>query len=201
MTVTIVVEGETDRPVAHKLALDAGFPLHTIYNARGKPNLDRDLLRYNQAARTSPWFVLRDLDADQRCPGEVVSALVRKPGRWMALRLAVREMESWLLADAPALARFLGVPPSRIPTNPDAEPDPKQSLVNLARRSSSRELRSMAPQAGHSSPVGPLYASAVIRFATNYWSVDRAEEHSESLRRARAALRTLAKSWRHHAGH
>lgn len=198
-----VVEGDTDRPVAHKLAQDAGFDLSAkdVIDSGGKSQLDLRVHGYNRAARGSPWFVLRDLDSDERCAGRVVADLIGRPARWMSFRLAIREVESWLLADQEAIAEFLGIDPRQVPTDPDAEANPKQALVDLARRSPSASLRQgMVPRPGEARSVGPLYAFNVIQFGTSTWDVGRAAQRSDSLRRARVALKKLARRWKAYAG-
>lgn len=53
----------------------------------------------------------------------------------MCFRIAVREVEAWLLADAEQAAGFLAVPLARIPAEPETLPDPKATLIALAGRS------------------------------------------------------------------
>ena len=86
---------------------------------------------------------------------------------------AVREVEAWLLADAARLGRFLGVPAARIPLSPDTLRNPKQEMVNLARRSRSRSIREdLVPRPEGGRQVGPAYTSRLIEFvqgAANGW--------------------------------
>ena len=113
----------------------------------------------------------------------------------MCFRLAVRAIESWLLADAEQLAAFLRVSSAKIPVNPDGEHDPKMTLVNLARYSTKKNIREdMVPREGSGGKVGPGYVGRVIEFA-QLWRPEVAAERSDSLRRCLAALETL-KTWR-----
>ena len=156
MSLAIVVEGDTDLPVVRKLALDAGLPISVEIDCAGKSRLDEDLPGYNAAAQGWPWFVLRDLDDDAPCAGELLRVRSFSPSRWMCFRIAVREMEAWLLADTEALADFLQIREEWIPINPDAEADPTASLVRLARRSKSSAIRrAMVPGGRGSAAVGP----------------------------------------------
>jgi hypothetical protein len=124
-----------------------------------------------------------------------------KPSPWMCFRLAVRATESWLMADAAALASFLTVDERWVPTEPDSILNPKVALVDLARRSRKAQVRrEMTPPQGASVSVGPLYAANIINFAMNHWSLERACKRSDSLRRARKALRDLGSRWRHYVG-
>lgn len=199
--VIAVFEGDTDLPVVRKLAGDAGLPISVPIDCGGKSQLDAELFRYNQAAKGSPWFILRDLDDDAPCAGDFLHRREFRPTAWMCFRIAVRELEAWLLADTEGVAEFFKVSPSQIPLDPDREADPTQSLVNLVRRSRSSALRkAMIPKPGGHAAVGPLYEAKIIEFGELHWDLDRACQRSESLRRAREALRALARRWLTHVG-
>lgn len=197
MTVSVVVEGDTDLPVVRKLARDAGLQISVEIDCAGKGRLDEDLPAFNSAAKGSPWFVLRDLDQDAPCAGEFISSIGIQISRWMCFRIAVRELESWLLADVKGLAEFLRVKPEWVPANPDLEPDPTITLVSLARRSRSRSIqRAMAPAHNSGAVVGPLYEARIIEFGEIYWDLERACSRSPSLQRARKAFQSLGRSWK-----
>lgn len=190
--VAAVVEGPTDAAVAERLLEHVGLALGPVYGLRGKAYNDQRLKGYNNAARFAPWLVLRDLDRDGPCASALVDALLPAPSSHMRFRVAVREMEAWLLADAGALSRHLSVPIGQIPSNPDDLPDPKRALVQIAQRSSKREIRrDMAPRAGSGAMVGPGYTTFVVEFARTRWRPEVAAIQSPSLARCIAALKTL----------
>ena len=108
MSLALVVEGDTDLPVARKLAQDANLHVFTEMDAGGKHNIDAEIGDYNGAAKGSPWFVLRDLDQDAPCAGRFLGGIGFRPSKWMCFRLAVRELESWLLADEEGSPRSSG---------------------------------------------------------------------------------------------
>jgi hypothetical protein len=109
--------------------------------------------------------------------------------------VAVRAVEAWLLADAERLAAFLGIRAALIPRDPDAEHDPKTTLVNLARRSRRRAIREdIVPREGSGGRVGPGYVGRLIEFVTaaeNGWRPGVAAGRSDSLRRCLEALQVL----------
>ena len=79
-------------------------------------------------------MVLTDLD-DGPCPSDLIGGWLTSPRHPnLILRVAVREVEAWLLADAGNLAKFLGIDEARIPAIPEEIRDPKAMLVELARQ-------------------------------------------------------------------
>ncbi len=193
----MVVEGDTDLPVARKLVRDAGLDVALELDCAGKSQLDEHLSGYNAAAQGSPWFVLRDLNGDALCAAALLEQRRFKPSQWMCFRIAVREMEAWLLADAHEFSAFFDVEETLVPGDPDAEADPTTVIVNLARKSRSGAIRrALVPPPGSSTVVGPLYEAKIIEFGERHWNLARAARRSESLRRARKALRGLGVAWR-----
>lgn len=189
--VTVAVEGPTDAAVVRAMLRASKIAVVAEHGGRGKDQLDLRLRAYNRAAAHGPWLVVRDLDHDAGCAPTLVKALLPEPNRLMALRIAVRKIESWLLADHEGISKFLGIPRATCPPNPDASDDPKRDLVALARRGR-RDIRAdMVPRAGQTVSVGPAYTSRVIEFAGRDWNPDRGAQRSESLRRCLAALRRL----------
>lgn len=181
---TAAVEGFTDQPVVTRIAESTGWEVHRFYGGRGKSQLDAALAGYNHAAQYSPWFVLRDLDRDQECAAEIVSALLPGAASQMVFRVAVRQVEAWLLADAQTLATFLRTPITAIPPDPESLPSAKRALVDVARHSRSMSVReAMIPLEGASTQVGPGYAGLVTQYAREHWRPDAAAEVSDSLER------------------
>lgn len=140
--VTAAVEGLTDEAVAERLINHAGGKLGNVHGRRGKGFLRRQIDGYGQAARRSPWLVLVALDMDAECPVGLVRIWLEKPGNtFLCFRVAVREVESWLLADRETLAAYLHVRSGRIPSNPERLEDPKRVVIDVASRSTSRAIR------------------------------------------------------------
>lgn len=109
-----------------------------------------------------------------------------------ALRVAVRMIESWLLADSEAVSIALSVPRKRVPNEPDLLLNPKESLVNLARASSRVAVRSaLVPRQRSGAQVGPDYLAFMSRFVKEQWRPQAAAAHSPSLARALVRLQEL----------
>jgi hypothetical protein len=91
----------------------------------------------------------------------------------------------------------LAVSPARLPYDPDALPQPKHAMVNLARHSRSQAIRrEMVPSEGTGAVVGPLYAARLREFASTTWNPGEAAQRSGSLSRCLRALATLGQDAR-----
>jgi hypothetical protein len=111
----------------------------------------------------------------------------------MYFRVAVREVESWILADRATLAQFLGVTVGKVPRDPDTLDNPKREIVNLAQHSRRREIREdMVPRPKSGRIEGPAYASRVIEYASTLWRPSVAAKYSDSLRRCCLVLQRLS---------
>lgn len=186
------VEGIIDEAVARKLIIETGGFPRTVYGKTGKAFLHQKIQGFNNAAKVWPWLVVVDLDDDAECAPPFCTRWVPDPSPYLCFRVAVREVESWLMADAETLASFLGLSPTSIPKDPEGLDDPKGEMVNLARRSRRAWIRKdMVPRQGSGRPVGPAYASRMIEYVQNSWRPEVAGRQAESLRRAIACLRRV----------
>jgi hypothetical protein len=193
--VNMLVEGTIDEFVTRRLLDHVGLVAGNAYGRNGKVGLLKSLPKYNQAARFAPWFVVVDLDWDAECAPLIVNQWLPKPETGMRLRIAVRAIESWIMADFESLSIFLAVSSSKLPRLPDLDPHPKQTFVNVARTSRKKSIREdIVPRQGSGAQVGPRYTSRLIEFATQHWRPDEAMKRSDSLRRCVHALSTLT-SW------
>jgi hypothetical protein len=191
--VSIAVEGTSDVAIVARILALARCSVGTVYGQSGKHTIDSRVFGYNNAARFAPWFVLRDLDSDAPCAPDLARTVLPAPATWMRFRIAVREAECWLLADPEALSGFLRVRAALVPGNPEALPDPKLTLVNLARSSRSAVIRDdMVPARGVSAVVGPGYVARVSEFARNHWRPSVARRNSPSLDKCIARVTELS---------
>ena len=178
------VEGPTDEVVLRRVIEHYGATLGAVYGKNGKPTLLKQLPGYNHAAQFHPWIVLVDLDQDADCAPPIRAHWLPNPAPNMLFRIAVREVESWLLADRETLASFLGVPLGRVPVQVEALDDPKAALVNIARTSRRRDIRAdMVPRDGSGRVVGPAYTSRLIEYSQGAWRPHVAVRYSDSLAR------------------
>jgi Domain of unknown function (DUF4276) len=192
--VNLLVEGLLDEAVLQKIIQSiGGIQTGTTYGKKGKQYLKREINRWNRAAVNMPFVCLVDLD-DDPCPSGLIEAWLpegRQPD--FLLRVAVHMVEAWLLADRENMAAFLGVALAQIPAYPDREDNPKQALVNAARRSSKKAIKqSLVPAQGSTSSVGTAYMSDVSRFVIQEWNITNARRNSPSLNRALDAVQRWA---------
>ena len=190
LTISAAVEGLLDEAVICRLITYVGCAPGTVYVKNGKGALRQKLAAYNRAAQNSPWVILVDLDNDYVCAPALRRAWLPNPAP--RFRVAVREVEAWLMADSETLANFLDVSQSKIPANPEAVSDAKLAMVNLARTSRRRDIQEdMPPRPGSGRAVGPAYTSRLIEYTNWHWRPGVAAQRADSLRRALDCLRQL----------
>ena len=194
MTVVyLAVEGEVDMPVAERLIRHVGLEPCRAIVAGGAPKLDPRIPELIRSAVGINWLVLRDLDRAS-CAPQLLQALVanRDPAR-SSIRIPVRSVESWLLADVEGFAETFSVHSNRLPNRPDDLPDPKLHLVNVCRASrQSKVRRTIPPRTGSNRSVGPEYVSRISSFVRNAWDPERGARRSPSLQRTISALQRRA---------
>lgn len=190
--VSAAVEGDVDEAILSKIVEGLGISLGGVFGRSGKQYIHQRLDSYNKAARFYPWIILLDLDSDAPCAPTLVSQRMPRPSKLLSFRVAVRAVESWLLADQKEFATFMGVRKGALPDSPDLLPDPKAFVVELARNSRKKHIRSeLVPRVGSGKRVGPAYTSRMMEFSLYNWNPVRAEPLSESLSRCRAGIRQL----------
>ena len=188
--VKAAVEGKLDDAIVRRLVANAGAEIVNVYRADGRANLISRIRGYAAAARYDRWLVLCDLDQDECAPKFVASA-VQNPPALFCFRVAVRSVESWLLAD-PGLAAHMEISLALLPHEPDSEPHPKQTLIRLAQRSRNRDIRLNVGGTHGTSDTPILYNSFFSDFVESDWDLAQAARRSDSLRRAMEAVSRLA---------
>jgi hypothetical protein len=190
--VQVVVEGLTDEYVVRTILKYAGLICEKVQH-KSKPQLPMSITRYNQAAQYRNWLVVLDLDHDAACAVTYRQRLLAHQTPGFQLRIAVRAIEAWLLADQERIAAYLGVSRQRIPVYPDQLDNPKATLIELVRHSPNKKLREdmATPPDKHPNQIGPGYAARILEFvehAEDLWRPDVAAENSDSLARCIRAL-------------
>jgi len=192
VAISAAVEGIADEAVVRKLILAAGAHPGPVYGKSGKPALRTRINGFNNAARHAPWLVLVDLNGEEDCAPPLRASWLPAPAPLICFRVAVRQVEAWLMADGEELAKYLSVAGKHVPGDPESLPNAKVAMVNVARRSRRRAIREdMVPREGSGRAVGPAYTSRLIEYIETQWRPAVAAARSESLRRAIACLERL----------
>ncbi len=170
-----------------------GFPSVTGGFGQIKKKCDA-FLRMADADRHT--LLLTDLD-NAECPATLIKDWFFVGGDNTAVlppqvifRVAVREVEAWLMADKDDFAKFLGISSSNFADAPETLPDPKQFFLNVLRRKATRKkIRDMLPTG--KAHIGVAYNEKLCEFINNFWSIDRACAKAPSLQKALSALGRL----------
>jgi len=173
------------------------FLVGDCFNERGKDRMKKKISGFNKAAKGMPYLVLTDLD-NAECPLVILSEWLTQPKPPNLLfRIAVKEVEAWLLAHREAFAKFLGISVDLIPPgDADRIPDPKLLLINLGRRSRKRKLReAIVPEPNSTAKMGKDYNGQLSEFVNKSWQVASAQTNSPSLERAMNALINFQPTW------
>lgn len=159
----------------------------------GNGYLRTRLKAFCEMAHHRPLLVITDLDT-ARCPADLRLRWLgglRQPTA-LLIRVAVTEVEAWLLADHVSMTALLGRNAARhLPDEPDLVMNPKSLLLDLARRAP-REIRSdLCAAAGAIARQGIAYNARLCGFVQDNWDPQRAASKSISLRRCRHRLAEL----------
>ncbi len=184
-SVILAIEDELSEAISTKILKNFGIGIITVLSEGGNAYLRQKAPELNRSANGIDIFLLTDLNSSERCPVELINSWIKGPlNPRFLLRVAIMEVESWLMADREGLAHFLAIPVNRIPTNTDDIPDPKEFLVSLARKSKKRKLRDeLVPKQGARIPIGYGYNTRLIEFVREHWNIERAAAVSPSLQR------------------
>ena len=191
MFVTLAVEDALSEAVARRLMAEY-IPRAEVFDVVGASGIDsvkKQITGMNHRARyVGPVLVLADLDKPQSCPPALVRDLTGglPISPRMLVRIAVLEIESWILADREGMAQWLGVASNVVFPHPENLDDPKRAFVQLASRSQNRRLReSIAPRRVlGTNRTGPDYNETVSEFVSQHWNPEVARLGSPSLDRA-----------------
>ena len=194
----LVVEDELSEAVLGAILRQSGrpFAVGVAYRRGGFGYLRANVEGFNNGAKGTPYFLLTDLDKNECAPTLIQEWLTAPLHPNLIFRVAVHEVEAWVLADREAFAGFLGIHPRNIPSEVDSIQDPKGELVSLARTSPKRELRNaLVPRAGSTARVGRDYNGRLSEFVRSDWRLDESKRLSPSLLRAVNAVKAFEPQW------
>lgn len=162
-------------------------------NAHGFGKIKRDILKYNNAAKYMPFFIITDLDKKE-CAVSLINEWFNntKKEPELIFRVAIKEIDAWILADRNGIAKALNVSQSNIPAEPEKIEDPKAFLMQTAKKSKNREIRENFPPKDAFAHQGPLYNILLTNFVSEEWNLTEARQHSKSLEKAYNALKEFA---------
>lgn len=172
------------------------YATRTIYNRGGYGYLRQNINGFNHAAKGVPFLVGTDLDTYE-CPAALIQEwVIGQRHDNLLIRVAVREVEAWVLADRKNFAKFLGIREALLPDDVERIPDPKQELIRIARHARSRDLRDdLCPPPNSTRKVGPNYNARLAIFVQRHWDPNAASERAESLARAIDRLIAFRPTW------
>lgn len=194
MTLYIVSEDQLSEAVMRKMvAKSSSTHIKDIVpmGKKGRGYIKKRINDFNNQ-NTLPFFVLADLDRDE-CAPVLIKKWIRRPLQQnIVFRFAVREVESWLLADTKGFSHYTKLEHSLLKkevNTPDELPDPKETLIALVDRCKNRSLKNdIVRKEKFSYKQGPGYNSRLINYVDNYWEIERAASVSESLKKAMDSL-------------
>lgn len=198
--INIVIEDDLSEVVVKVILdqIDKHFVVHHCFpdlkrsgSSRGYGYIKKRIKGFNQAAKGMPFLVLTDLDFGSCAPELIKEWLPFPKHPNLIFRVAVREVEAWVLADRKAFANFLGIDQKVIPPNVDNKvDDPKKFLINITKRTRKKYIRNaIIPGPGSTATVGPDYNGTLIQFVRNKWRLKEAIKHSDSIKRTYRALK------------
>ncbi len=191
----VIVEDVLSEAVMQRLLSYVGYTGTATYRVmRGNNRIREGIPKYVGACRFYPHIILTDLDQFP-CPTALIDNwnLGTTP-KSMMFRVAVREVEAWLMADRETFSWFLSVAKEKIPFDPEREVDPKRCLFGIVRKSRKRRLiEEIIPTSG--AHIGPLYNMHLCSFVQDHWRLEVAAENSPSLAKCIERLISFVKEY------
>jgi hypothetical protein len=198
LPLTLATEDELSEAITTRIL--AEFPpilIGTLLRKNGYGYLRSRMRNFCEIARNSPVLIVTDLDT-YVCPVGLRLDWIRQLSipSGLLLRVAVREIESWLLADHDAMIGLFGrLARRRLPDKPDTLADPKDFLLDLARIGPRPVRSALRAEPGAIAKQGLGYNRLLCDLVRASWCPRRAAERSPSLRRAMDRIQELATSY------
>lgn len=191
--VGLATEDALSEAVGKRLLAEIEQPAEVdlCFRKSGYGYLRANMKKWCELAALRPVVLITDLDQSD-CPAALLDdwyAGTARPAN-LILRVAVREVESWLLADHIAMRQLLGNK-GKLPVEPDLVPDPKQHLLALAKKARREVRQDLIQETGAAASQGLGYNARLTDLVVYSWSPTRAANRSPSLRKALVRLREL----------
>lgn len=192
--VALATEDALSEAIGKRLLMDAGYGFEPspLLRKNGFGYLRSRMDSWCEMAKRKPILLITDLDT-AACPQALREDWIgsRKPAENLVLRIAVREIEAWLLADHQAFRTLIGNR-GTLPPDPDLLADPKQFLLRLVAKQARREIREdLVANAGAIASQGIGYNSRLCQLVATVWDPARASTRSRSLQKARNRIAEL----------
>ncbi len=194
--IAIATEDPLSEAIALRLIADIPTP-HVVQHKLGKTGngyLRSKMGSWYQMAQHQVMLVLTDLDR--------ANCLVEFRDQWLdaapppnlLLRIAVREVESWVLADHIAMRALIGAK-GVLPAAPDELADPKKSLLKLAKSAPKPVREDLLKTIDGNLAQGLGYNARLTAWVNSEWSPQRAAERSPSLSRAQLRMNEVVSAF------
>lgn len=193
----VITEDPLGEDILKKIFLYLGIDYSSFFFIckGGVGNILKEMKTYIRISHSLPVVVLIDLDKKECAPSfvsDLLSLHSSVPDRFI-LRIAVRESESWVLADGENCAEFFGIPRERLTNECDELDDPKLFFMNLINRHSRVALRNSLVRFSGKLRQSEEYNSILGNYISCCWNVEIAMLNSPSLKRAVKRIEDLYK--------
>jgi hypothetical protein len=196
ISITLVYEDILQRVVLEKVLsgyLAKKYHISNYLPGRGFGWIKTNINAFNIAAANATYVVLVDLDRDT-CPIDKIQCWLTNPqNENLIFRIAVNEIESWIVGDTKNFSKFLHLRENRLKKNVDRIADPKKYIFNLVAESNFNQLKGICPKSG--ARIGPDYNDKLKKFVESSWDPKRAMANSPSLKRAVKRLNEYSPSY------
>jgi hypothetical protein len=191
--IALASEDELSEAVGRRLSREANLEVTLPLRKGGNGYLRSRLPNFCQLANHYPVVLLTDLDAGACAPALLSDWFneLERPAN-LVFRVAVREIEAWLIADREALADFLSVNVRHVTPQPETILDPKQALIGAALKAPRRLREELVAVQGSFAAQGIGYNRILGAFVETRWDPERAAARSPSLASARQRIFELA---------
>jgi hypothetical protein len=194
--IAIATEDPLSEAIALRLIAEISTP-HVVQHTLGKTGngyLRARMGSWYQMAQQQVMLVLTDLDRANCLLAFRDQWLAGAPPANLLFRIAVREVESWVLADHVAMRVLMGAK-GVLPAAPDELADPKQALLKLAKGAPKQIRADMLKTIDGNLAQGLGYNARLTAWVHAEWSPQRAAERSPSLARARTRLNEVVSAF------